>query len=86
MHLGLPAGYFAAGRPVLPLGVAEAHFRSLRSTRQYERQQALATMSHFAELVIVLSRAVRLPGVSLPASPSPEGRRASGPFFGYSAR
>jgi Zn-dependent peptidase ImmA (M78 family)/transcriptional regulator with XRE-family HTH domain len=74
MHLGLPAGYFAAGRPVLPLAVAEAHFRSLRSTRQYERQQALATMSHFAELVIVLSRAVRLPIVSLPAPPLAGGR------------
>jgi Zn-dependent peptidase ImmA (M78 family)/transcriptional regulator with XRE-family HTH domain len=66
MHLGVPAAYFAAGRPVIPLASAEAHFRSLRSTRQYERQQALATMSHFAELVIVLSRAVRLPSVSLP--------------------
>jgi Zn-dependent peptidase ImmA (M78 family)/transcriptional regulator with XRE-family HTH domain len=65
-HLGLPVGYFAAGRPVIPLAVAESHFRSLRSTRQHERQQALATMSHFAELVVVLSRAVRLPDVSLP--------------------
>jgi Zn-dependent peptidase ImmA (M78 family)/transcriptional regulator with XRE-family HTH domain len=77
MHLGLPAAYFAAGRPLLPLAAAEAHFRSLRSTRQYERQQALATMSHFAELMIVLSRVVRLPGVSLPAQHSAEGRRQS---------
>jgi len=77
MHLGLPAGYFAAGRPVLPLAAAEAHFRSLRSTRQYERHQALATISHFAELVIVLSRAVRLPGVSLPAPRLVEDRRSA---------
>lgn len=69
-HLGLPVGYFAVGRPVIPLAMEEAHFRSLRSTRQHERQQALATMSHFAELVIVLSRAVRLPEVSLPAPAS----------------
>jgi Zn-dependent peptidase ImmA (M78 family)/transcriptional regulator with XRE-family HTH domain len=79
MHLGLPASYFAAGRLVLPLAVAEAHFRSLRSTRQYERQQALATMSHFAELMVVLSRAVRLPIVSLPATRLAESRRPVAP-------
>lgn len=71
LQLGLPAGYFAAGRPLIRLAAADAHFRSLRSTRQYEREQALATMSHFAELVIVLSRAVRLPEVSLPPRTCP---------------
>jgi Zn-dependent peptidase ImmA (M78 family) len=36
-------------------------------------------MSHFAELVIVLSRAVRLPRVSLPASRPGEGRQPPDP-------
>lgn len=66
MHLGLPASYFTVGRPIVPLAVSEVHFRSLRATRLPERQQALATMSHFAELVIVMSRAVRLPSLGLP--------------------
>lgn len=79
LHLGLPVSYFAAGRPVVPLAAAEAHFRSLRATRQYERQQALATMSHFAELVTVLSRAVLLPTVSLPGPARPESRQAEAP-------
>jgi transcriptional regulator with XRE-family HTH domain len=55
LHLGLPVSYLAAGTPAHHPHRLDAHFRSLRSARQYERQQALATMSHFAELVTVLS-------------------------------
>jgi Zn-dependent peptidase ImmA (M78 family)/transcriptional regulator with XRE-family HTH domain len=66
VHLGVPATYFATGRPLIAIDTAEAHFRSLRSTRLAERQQALATMAHFGELIAVLSRVVRLPQIDVP--------------------
>jgi Zn-dependent peptidase ImmA (M78 family)/DNA-binding XRE family transcriptional regulator len=65
-ELGLPAGYFAAGRPVLPVAEEAAHFRSLRTTRVYERRQARATMSHLAEAVREIQTVVRLPEPRLP--------------------
>jgi Zn-dependent peptidase ImmA (M78 family)/transcriptional regulator with XRE-family HTH domain len=65
-ELGLPAGYFAAGRPVLPVAEEATHFRSLRTTRVYERRQARATMSHLAETVRVIQTVVRLPELRLP--------------------
>lgn len=65
-QLGVSVSYFAAGRPLFPIGTADAHFRSLRSTRMFEREQALATVAHLAELVLVLSRVVRLPPLDLP--------------------
>ncbi|MFB9834805.1 helix-turn-helix domain-containing protein [Actinoallomurus acaciae] len=65
-ELGLPVGYFAAGRPVLPVAEEAAHFRSLRTTRVYERRQARATMSHLAEAVREIQTVVRLPAPRLP--------------------
>ena len=65
-ELGLPAGYFAAGRPVLPVAEEATHFRSLRTTRVYERRQARATMSHLAEAVRAIQTVVRLPELRLP--------------------
>jgi Zn-dependent peptidase ImmA (M78 family)/transcriptional regulator with XRE-family HTH domain len=65
-ELGLPGGYFAAGRPVLPVAEGATHFRSLRTTRVYERRQARATMSHLAEAVRVIQAVVRLPELRLP--------------------
>lgn len=62
--LGLPVTYFAAGRPTVRLG--DAHFRSLHSTRAYERDQARAAMSHLAELVRIIEQVVRLPRLRLP--------------------
>jgi len=64
--LGLPAGYFAVGRPVLPVAEEATHFRSLRTTRVYERRQARATMSHLAETVREIQTVVRLPSLRLP--------------------
>lgn len=64
--LGLPVGYFAAGRTIVPIAEAGTHFRSLRSTRVAERTQARATMSHLAELVAELERVVRLPDLDVP--------------------
>ncbi|GAA4494587.1 XRE family transcriptional regulator [Actinoallomurus oryzae] len=66
VELGLPVGYFAAGRPVLPVAEEAAHFRSLRTTRVYERRQARATMSHLAEAVREIQTVVRLPEPRLP--------------------
>ncbi|HZE31254.1 MAG TPA: XRE family transcriptional regulator [Actinoallomurus sp.] len=65
-ELGLPVGYFAAGRPVLPVAEEATHFRSLRTTRVYERRQARATMSHLAEAVRAIQAVVRLPELRLP--------------------
>ena len=64
--LGLPVGYFAAGRAIVPIEESGTHFRSLRSTRVAERTQARATMSHLAELVGELERVVRLPDLDVP--------------------
>jgi Zn-dependent peptidase ImmA (M78 family)/DNA-binding XRE family transcriptional regulator len=74
-ELGLPVTYFAAGRPVLPVAEEATHFRSLRTTRVYERRQARATMSHLAEAVKVIQDVVRLPELKLPRlgrNPEPE--------------
>jgi Zn-dependent peptidase ImmA (M78 family)/transcriptional regulator with XRE-family HTH domain len=64
--LGLPPGYFTPGRPVLPVAEEATHFRSLRTTRVYERRQARATMSHLAEAVRAIQTVVRLPEPRLP--------------------
>jgi len=66
LELALPVAYFAAGRPVLPVAEEATHFRSLRTTRVYERRQARATMSHLAEAVRVIQTVVRLPELRLP--------------------
>jgi Zn-dependent peptidase ImmA (M78 family)/DNA-binding XRE family transcriptional regulator len=65
-ELGLPSGYFMVGRPVLPVAEEATHFRSLRTTRVYERRQARATMSHLAEAVREIQTVVRLPELKLP--------------------
>jgi Zn-dependent peptidase ImmA (M78 family)/transcriptional regulator with XRE-family HTH domain len=65
-ELALPVAYFAAGRPVLPVAEEATHFRSLSTTRVYERRQARATMSHLAEAVRVIQTVVRLPELRLP--------------------
>lgn len=65
-ELGVPVGFFARGRPRLPLDVSDAHFRSLRSARVAERMRALATVELVWELTEQLSRHVRLPELDLP--------------------
>ena len=65
-ELGLPIAYFTAGRPVLSVAEQATHFRSLRTTRVYERRQARATMSHLAEAVREIQTVVRLPELQLP--------------------
>jgi len=65
-HLRVPVGFFARGRPRLPLDVSDAHFRSLRSARVSERMRALATVELVWELTEQLTRHVRLPELDLP--------------------
>lgn len=65
-ELGVPVGFFARGRPRLPLDVSDAHFRSLRSARVVERMRALATVELVWELTEQLARHVRLPALDLP--------------------
>ncbi|HEU0087732.1 MAG TPA: XRE family transcriptional regulator [Pseudonocardiaceae bacterium] len=65
-QLDVPVGFFARGRPRLPLDVGDAHFRSLRSARVVERMRALATVELIWELTEQLSRSVRLPVLDLP--------------------
>lgn len=64
--LGVPVGFFAAGRPRADLDSSMTHFRHLRSTRGYERDQAVTFVEHTWELAYELSRYVRLPRLDLP--------------------
>ncbi len=64
--LGVPVGFFAAGRPHALLDVSSTHFRSLRSTRVYQREKAVAFASQIWELAHALERRIQLPAVDLP--------------------
>ena len=64
--LGVPVGFFAAGRPHALLDVSGTHVRSLRSTRVFQREKAVAFASQIWELAHALERRVELPAVDLP--------------------
>jgi Zn-dependent peptidase ImmA (M78 family)/transcriptional regulator with XRE-family HTH domain len=64
--LGYPIGFFAAGRPYARLDPSMAHFRSLRSTRVFEREKATSVVEQIWELTFALERRVELPPVVLP--------------------
>ena len=68
--LGLPVAFFAAGRPQLAVDTGNAHFRSLRATRIYQRQQAIGFVALLWEVVEAIARYVELPPVRLPDSDS----------------
>lgn len=70
-ELGLPVTFFAAGRPQLAVDTGDAHFRSLRATRIYQRQQAIGFVALLWELVETIESYVELPSVKLP-EPFPE--------------
>ncbi|MGP4026122.1 XRE family transcriptional regulator [Actinomadura sp. 3N407] len=76
--LGVPVAFFQAGRS--PVSMDGAHFRSLRSTSQIERDQALAYGRIATDVVAVLEGLVDLPMVDLPEYPvSPDEIAGSGP-------
>jgi Zn-dependent peptidase ImmA (M78 family)/transcriptional regulator with XRE-family HTH domain len=65
--LGCPAEYFDSTVDRRPAGVASAPFyRSLRATRQWERDQAEALSEHLWDLLWELERQFELPPVDLP--------------------
>lgn len=67
--LKVPVEFFAAGRPLGRLDAANAHFRSLRSTRAKDRAKAATHAEQVWELTYALEKRVRLPGVRLPSMP-----------------
>jgi len=67
--LHVPVEFFAAGRPLGRLDAANAHFRSLRSTRAKDRAKAAAHAEQVWELTYALEKQVRFPDVDLPQIP-----------------
>lgn len=67
--LKVPVEFFAAGRPHGRLDAANAHFRSLRSTRAKDRAKAATHAEQLWELTYALEKRVRLPELDLPAVP-----------------
>lgn len=64
--LRVPIEFFAAGRPMGRLDAANAHFRSLRSTRAKDRAKAAAHAEQVWELTYALEKQVRFPDIDLP--------------------
>ncbi|MFD8104243.1 helix-turn-helix domain-containing protein [Nocardia fluminea] len=64
--LDVQLAFFVSGRPHGRLDPSAAHFRSLRSTRSYQRAKAVAYAEQVWELVYALERRVQLPPVDLP--------------------
>lgn len=64
--LSVPAAFFLAGRPHAQVDGAMAHFRSLRSTRVYQRHKAISHVEQAWELTHALEKRVRFPPVDLP--------------------
>ncbi|MFI6783756.1 XRE family transcriptional regulator [Micromonospora sp. NPDC050276] len=75
LALMMPVEFFAAGIPA-PTSAGRAHFRSLRTTSQAERDQAEAFGEVAWRVVEVLSRQLRLPELRLPQLDLPEPARA----------
>ncbi|WP_029105868.1 XRE family transcriptional regulator [Mycobacterium sp. 360MFTsu5.1] len=67
--LRVPVEFFAAGRPIGRLDAANAHFRSLRSTRAKDRAKAATHAEQLWELTYALEKRVRLPEVDVPTFP-----------------
>lgn len=63
--LVVPPDFFAVGRPRADVDAASCHFRSLRSMRAYERDQAVTYVEQLWELCHALELRVRLPDVDL---------------------
>ena len=59
--------FFAAGRPRAAVDAVNTHFRSLRSMRVYERDQAVTFAGQVWELAQALEQHVHLPKLDLPS-------------------
>lgn len=64
--LDVPPAFLAAGRRYVRLDVADAHFRSLRSTPAALRAKAITFTEQVWEVTYALERRVQLPPVELP--------------------
>nr|WP_195905334.1 XRE family transcriptional regulator [Parafrankia elaeagni] len=64
--LEVPLAFFLTGRPHARLDSSAAHFRSLRSTRAYQRAKAISFTEQVWELTYALEKRVQLPLVDLP--------------------
>ncbi|XVS64675.1 helix-turn-helix domain-containing protein [Actinosynnema sp. CA-299493] len=64
--LDVPLDFFATGRPHARLDASTAHFRSLRSTRSFQRAKAVAFVEQVWELTHALEKRIALPPVDLP--------------------
>jgi len=64
--LGLPVTFFAGGRPQFLVDTGRGHFRSLRATRVYQREQAMGLVALLWEVMEAIEQMVELPEVKLP--------------------
>lgn len=64
--LSVPVMFFLAGRPHAHVDESMAHFRSLRSTRVYQRNKAIGHVEQTWELTYALEKRVLLPAIDLP--------------------
>lgn len=65
--LDVPPAFFLPGRPHARLDASTAHFRSLRSTRAFQRAKAVAFVEQVWELTYAIEKWVRLPFVDVPS-------------------
>jgi Zn-dependent peptidase ImmA (M78 family)/transcriptional regulator with XRE-family HTH domain len=80
ISLGVPVEFFHAGRVPTVLDAAHAHFRSLRSTTQVERDQALAYGRIAMDIIGALEGFVEFPAITVPEYPVvPEEVAGAGP-------
>jgi Zn-dependent peptidase ImmA (M78 family)/transcriptional regulator with XRE-family HTH domain len=75
LALGVPVEFFAHSRPVEHVDASAAHFRSLRSATQMERNRALAHAIITWDVVQLIERHVQLPGRDFPAHRLPDAPR-----------
>src|ERR1022692_2648297 len=66
--LSLPVTFFSGGRPQLAVDTGAAHFRSLRATRAYQREQVMGLVALLWEVVDAIEQIVELPSVNLPGT------------------
>ena len=68
LALGMPQGFFNAGRPTAQANSDTAHFRSLRSTSLRDRRKALTYATFAWEITGELEKRVKLPKLVLPSA------------------
>lgn len=66
-ELRMPVAFFTPGRPLGQIDASQAHFRSLRSTRLFERLKAASFVEWVWELSFALEKRVMLPEPNVPS-------------------